>query len=292
MQIGVKKQYRSRNGLHTIKFLIFVSYLNMTPRLTLFLLPQVFLCLLFNGTALGQANKYKNVFVGPHFEYLEFRNDTTLVTNINEADWDTTSYLINADTLLIKKEHWESFRGVDHHWVEWRPFQLLSRGPDSILLRSPAREPTKGSRKTDTLRFVRLEKLKEQIRDFTYFNIHEESPWVGSLDFTIDSGGRLVFYGQVENPRDHSDKVPNQAVARVLSKQEFAMFKDLLSYSVLSKWHRFRGGCDAIDAGRTTFEIDYDGKKHVSKGCEIEWPQAFLYNYVFDLANRKTYRAK
>lgn len=254
----------------------------MNARLILYARYYILFCLLLaTGEMFGQS-LHKNVFAGPHLEYLEFRNDSMLVTTFNE-DWDTTAYLIRSDTLLIKKEHWTTDRDGDHHWVEWRPFTLLSRQADTIRMSVPS----DGHSKPDTVMLVCLENLKEPIQSFAYFNITDKSPWHGTIDISIDSVGRLVYYRKTWDPI-HGDTAPKiQTTVRVLSKLEFSRFKGVLSYSLLSRIRRFRGGCDAMDAGMTSFEIIYNDKKVISKGCTMKWPYVFLYDHVYDLANKR-----
>lgn len=242
------------------------------------------------GTAFGQNKVYTNTFVGPNLEYVEFRNDTSLVTTLYDNEWDTTAYLIKSDTLFIKKTHLETRGDGDHRWVEWRPYRLLSRRLDMIRMVTPPREYGKLAGRIDTLDFVAYDNLKEPIHTFTYFNIHEEGPFSGTIDITIDSTGRLVYYRKIRHPYDTTNKTTNQLTVRQLSKQEFNQFKNLLSYSLLSKLRRFRGGCDAMDAGPTTIEIIYNDKKVISKGCTMNWPEAIVYNHVYDLANTKANR--
>jgi hypothetical protein len=151
---------------------------------------------------------------------------------------------------------------------------------------------SKPTAREDTLIFVCLETLKEPIHNFTYFNVTEVSPWHGTIDISIDSIGRLVYFRKIRNPSDTAEKTDNRVTTRVLTKQEFDKFKDRLSYSLLLKLRRFRGGCDAMDASRTSLEIIYNNKRVISKGCTLQWPQSMLYEDVYDLANKKANRAE
>lgn len=254
--------------------------LNLYPRCRL-----LFCLLMVCGDAFGQTNSHKNVFAGRHLEYLEFRDDSVLITTLF-GDWDTTAYLVKSDTLLIKKEHWQTDSTGDHHWVEWHPFKLLSRQTDTIRMVVPFKGVSKPTDGEDTIMFVGVENLKEPIQSFTYFNITDNSSWSGTIDISIDSAGRLVLFRKKWDNVHPGAKPTSQTTVRVLSKQEFGRFKNVLSYSLLSRLSRFRGGCDAMDAGRTSIEVIYNGKKIISKGCSMKWPYALLYNHVYDLANR------
>jgi hypothetical protein len=269
----------------------FVSSSDMPARLLPHTNTYILICLLMvTGTTFGQTKLFKNAFVGPHLEYLEFRNDTSLVTTLN-YDWDTAVYLIKSDTLMVKKEHWE-YRGDGvHHWLEWRPYKLLTRQRDSIRMLVPPKAGEKSAGSPDTLTLVCLEDLREPIHSFTYFNITEEGPFFGTIDITIDSTGRLVYYRKIRNPADTTNKTTNQLSTRLLSKQEFSQFKNVLSHSLLSKLRRFRGGCDAMDAGRSTIEIVYNGRKVISRGCTMNWPEGLLYSHIYNLATRNVNRA-
>jgi hypothetical protein len=238
------------------------------------------------GAVFGQIHAPKKAFASPQLDYLEFRNDTSLVTTLL-GDWDTTSYLIRGDSLLIKKEYWESDSSGHHHWIEWRGFKLLSRKADTICMLNPFRGYSKPSGWQDTTMFVCLDNLKEPIRSFGYLRITEQSPWTGTSTLLIDNTGRLTYYREKREVLNPEKNTTGQVTTRMLSKLEIGELKDVLSYSLLSKLRRFRGGCDAMDAGRTTIEIVYNDRKIVSKGCTTKWPHALLLAHLYGLAERK-----
>jgi hypothetical protein len=140
----------------------------------------------------------------------------------------------------------------------------------------------------DTACFVALSNLKEPISSFGYCKITEISPWTGTTILSIDSAGELFYYREEHDENYPEKKAFGKITRRVLSKHEFSSFKDDLSYAFLFKLFRYRGGCGAIDASRTTFEIDYNKKKLISVGCEEKWPHAWLFDHLYDLATRNT----
>jgi len=124
--------------------------------------------------------------------------------------------------------------------------------------------------------------LKETIVKFKYLKLDCANPFDGTLKLTIDSLGKVIYE---RTPDVISGEKVTTRIKGELTPKEFRNFLDTLAYSLPSKLFRQRD-C-AIDAPISNFEIVYNDKKFVSKGCSLTWIHAFLLNYLNDISENK-----
>ncbi len=232
--------------------------------------------------SLGQTKAKKIIYITKSLEYLQLINDSTVLTSIGD-EHEITAYYIKADTLFIKNEYLKM--GPNHksdHIINWYDYKILKQSDDSLFLINKFRGYKKPYYWQDTLKFVAIEKLKETVTSFKYLKLDYHNPFDGTLKLTIDSLGKVIYE---RTPEAISGEKVLIKIKGELSPKEFRNFLDTLAYSLPSKLYRQRG-C-AIDEAIANFEIVYNDKKVVSKGCALKWTHAFLFNYLYDISENK-----
>lgn len=230
----------------------------------------------------GQTHAKGKVYVSKALEYLHLLSDSTLWTSIGEEN-DTTKYLIKGDTLFIQNEYWQT--GANHksvHIIKWQEYKVIKNGNDTLFLLNTFKGYSKPYNWEDTLKFVTLTKLKETITNFKYLKLDYNNPFDGTLKLTIDSLGKVTYE---RTPEIMSGGKVLTRIKGELTKRELANFLDTLAYSLPSRFARQRS-C-GIDGAMTNFEIAFNDKTIISKGCSLKWTHSFLFNYLYDISRNK-----
>ena len=238
--------------------------------------------MLFATISFGQTKAKGKVYVSKTLEYLHLLNDSTLWTSIGDEQ-DTTKYYIKADTLFIQNEYWQT--GANHktdHIIKWQDYKVIKHGDDTLFLLNTFKGYSKPYNWEDTLKFVSLSKLKEAVTKFKYLKLDYSNPFDGTLKLTIDSLGKVTYE---RTPEIMSGGNVMTRIKGELTKKEFASFLDTLAYSLPSRFARQRS-C-GIDGAMSNFEIAFNDKTVVSKGCSLKWTHAFLFNYLYDINKNK-----
>jgi len=212
-------------------------------------------------------------------EYLYVKNDSILESSLIDAGRDMR-YQTKADTLIIKDAYLLHGRhNSTKYIVDYYPYKIYKYNADSIVLKKASNRLGDGNIQ-DTLVLTNIEKLKKPINDFRYLKMNASNALSGySLDVEIDSTGR-VSYNKTFSDIFGNSKLPEKITCN-LSKSAFTKFIDLLSSSLLTSLPEQRG-CD-IDAPQIWFEVLMNGKKFLTKGCRLYYPQGPLYNYLSSL---------
>jgi hypothetical protein len=223
-------------------------------------------------------------FVSNTLEYLEIINDTTLYSSINSYT-DTANFYFKNDTLFIKQR----YRQTDQTGTKWinryYDYKIITFSADTLRLKNNYTFNYKPGNWEDTLFFVNTEKLKEAMTGFKFLKLNFSSPWSGTRQVTIDSLGTVTFHDKpipysINNPGADKNAKPKNIKGR-LTENEFSNFKNLLSKSLPSKLP-FKRDCP-MDGATSNFEILIGNKKIISTGCDLSWPHAFLFNYLYDI---------
>ncbi|RYZ25553.1 MAG: hypothetical protein EOO10_17970 [Chitinophagaceae bacterium] len=238
--------------------------------------------MLFVTVSFGQTNGKGKVYVSKTLEYLHLLSDSTLWASIGE-EHDTTKYHITGDTLFIQNEYWQT--GANHktdHIIKWQDYKIIKNDSDTLFLLNTFKGYSKPFNWEDTLKFVSLVKLKETVAKFKYLKLDYSNPFDGTLKLTIDSSGKVNYE---RTPEIISGGNVLTRIKGELTKREFANFLDTLAYSLPSRLARQRS-C-GIDGAMTNFEIAFNDKIIISKGCSLKWTHAFLFNYLYDIGRNK-----
>lgn len=243
--------------------------------------------LAFTGSVKAQSFILKKVFVSDGLEYLQFLTDSTLQTSINN-DGDTTSYYKLGDTLYVKNDYWRTgANNQTDYIVEWHKYTILKQNYDTLVITNPFKGYYKPSNWEDTLRFINIQKLKEAITSFKFLRLICFNPFNGERFILIDSIGKIYYQKSEIKPAYMTETFTTYKGN--FSEKGFKDFLDTLSYFLPYKLRKFRGDCDAMDAGILTIEIHYNNKVILSRGCTLDWIHALLYNYLYDLISNKEF---
>lgn len=248
-------------------------------KITLTLFTSFFLSLTI---AFGQNKTKGKVYVSSTLEYLHLINDSTLWTSIGDEN-DTTAYYIKADILRIKNQYWRT--GANHQTdniIEWHDYKILKQSDDSLFLLNNFKGYAKPYNWEDTLNFISIHRLKETIAKFKHLTLDYFSPFDGTLKLNIDSSGKITYERTAEIT---SGKETLTSLKGELTKKEFARVLDTLAYSLPSRFAK-RRRC-GLDGPIIDFEITFNDKTVLSKGCSLKWTHAFLFNYLYDITKNK-----
>ena len=249
--------------------------------------------LLFTAKTYGQqpgipGNLVGKTFVSRNLEYLEILSDTSLYSSINSYK-DTAIYFLRNDTLFVKQRYLMTDQTGTKYVDDIYNYKITGLSADTIQLKNNFRSNYKPANWEDTLFFVNIERLKEEVAGFKYISLNYSSPWSGTRHITIDSLGEVNFNDNpipysINNPGADKNAKP-KGLTGYLTRGEFINFKNLLSKSLPSKLP-FKRSCP-MDGATSNFELVIGEKRFLSTGCDLSWTHTFLLSYIYNIDQNK-----